>query len=178
MRCTCDQSLKAQQSLKTPVQSYRYSESGLSSVYLVKSIAKTACREHGAGVILPKLGHLHATIAAALASKPQRLAPEEARFLRKALGWSAIDYAKRIGATPETVSRWENGKTPIGPQSERLLRLLAVRHLMIPAFGTSTLEQIETGNGIATPTRLEFQHDSDGWTARKVGKLGGRPKGK
>ncbi|MGQ0732251.1 MAG: helix-turn-helix domain-containing protein [Acidobacteriota bacterium] len=35
--------------------------------------------------------------------------PPEIRFLRKQLGLSGIDLAMHLGATPESVSRWENG---------------------------------------------------------------------
>lgn len=154
-------------------KSYQYKESGLDTVYLLNAVTTQTCRTCGPRLFtLPMVG-LHAAIAAALACKPQRLAPEEARFLRKAIGWAAGAYAARIGATPETVSRWENGKTPMGPQAERLLRLMAVHVLMIPGY---SLVKIEDGHGIAQPTRLEFEHSAKGWAERKAGALGGRPR--
>jgi transcriptional regulator with XRE-family HTH domain len=59
-------------------------------------------------------------------AKDARLSGAEVRFLRKVLGWSASDFAAHMGATPETVSRWETDTTPIGPQADRLLRLMVM----------------------------------------------------
>ena len=39
--------------------------------------------------------------------------PETFRFMRKALGMKAADLAALLDLTPETVSRWENGKGTI-----------------------------------------------------------------
>lgn len=45
-------------------------------------------------------------------------------FLRKYMGWASADLAHRIGVTPESVSRWENGHEPIGAVPDRTLRLM------------------------------------------------------
>jgi DNA-binding transcriptional regulator YiaG len=77
-------------------------------------------------VLLPNLEGLHQAIARALVSKPARLAGAEVRFLRKVLGWSGADFAEHMGTSAETVSRWETGVAPIGPQADRLLRLMVL----------------------------------------------------
>lgn len=41
--------------------------------------------------------------------------------LRKELGWSQVELAKRIGVTKQTVSNWENEN--IQPSIEMLIRL-------------------------------------------------------
>jgi putative zinc finger/helix-turn-helix YgiT family protein len=76
---------------------------------------------------IPAIEGLHRQIAAAVIRKKGRLAPAEIRFLRKWLGWSGVDFAKRTGTKPETVSRWENGRTLMGPQADRLLRVLVAK---------------------------------------------------
>ena len=48
--------------------------------------------------------------------KKRRLAPEEIKFLRKSLGWAGVDFAKHMGATPETVSRWETARCRWAPR--------------------------------------------------------------
>jgi DNA-binding transcriptional regulator YiaG len=63
-------------------------------------------------------------IARAVISKNDRLTPAEIRFLRKHLGWTGAEFAAHFGAARETVSRWENGSTPMGPTAERLLRMI------------------------------------------------------
>ncbi len=75
---------------------------------------------------IPKLAGLHKALAERVATAAHRLAPGEIRFLRKHLGWSGKDFARHFGVAPETVSRWENGKKPMGATAERLLRMSAL----------------------------------------------------
>lgn len=103
---------------------HRYVESGLKNVIL-KNIEMFICRECGEEEIgFPNLQQLHNLISNVIASQEQRLLPEEIRFLRSHLGFSGSDFAKAIGVTPETVSRWENGHEEMKISHERLLRIL------------------------------------------------------
>jgi putative zinc finger/helix-turn-helix YgiT family protein len=98
---------------------------GLSGVRLHTLVAR--CPKCGAfEVLIPDLEGLHRAIARALVAKRPRLAAEEIRFLRKVLGWSGADFAEHMGTSAETVSRWEHGALPIGPQADRLLRLMVL----------------------------------------------------
>ena len=54
---------------------------------------------------------LSTAIAMARILIPMKFSGKEIRFLRKALGLKAKEFAKLIGITPETVSRWESGQT-------------------------------------------------------------------
>jgi len=45
------------------------------------------------------------------------------------LKWTTRELAGRLGVREETVSRWEHDREPIGPGSEKLLRLIAVELL-------------------------------------------------
>ena len=82
---------------------------------------------------MPAVEELHHAIARAIIAKRQRLTSKETRFLRKQLGLSGIELATHLGATPESVSRWEHGRTPMGVTADRLLRLMVV-----VAHGTCT----------------------------------------
>ena len=75
-------------------------------------------------VEIPRVEKLHKAIAGALVRKAARLSGAEVRFLRSQLGYSGADFAKVIGVSASTVSRWENEHEPIGPQADRLLRLM------------------------------------------------------
>jgi putative zinc finger/helix-turn-helix YgiT family protein len=98
---------------------------GLPGVRLNTLVAR--CAKCGAfEVIVPNLEGLHQAIARKLVAKEARLAGPEIRFLRKVLGLSGTDFAEHMGTTAETVSRWENDATPIGPQADRLLRLMVM----------------------------------------------------
>jgi DNA-binding transcriptional regulator YiaG len=76
--------------------------------------------------MVPNLEGLHQALARALVKKEARLGGDEIRFLRKVLGWSGADFSEHMGTSAETVSRWETGATPIGPQADRLLRLMVM----------------------------------------------------
>lgn len=87
----------------------------------------TRCRKCDAyEVLLPNLEELHRAIARTIVGKAARLSGDQVRFLRKVLGWSGADFAAHMGTTAETVSRWETDTTPIGPQADRLLRLMVM----------------------------------------------------
>lgn len=76
-------------------------------------------------VDVPNIAGLHRCLAEAVGTKPGRLAPDEIRFLRKHLGWSGADFARRFRTTPQTVTRWEKGEIKMKTQAELLLRVLA-----------------------------------------------------
>jgi len=145
--------------------SYRYAESGLPNMVLVDAVTITTCTKCGETYVgLQAIETLHREIAHALLLKKGRLAAEEIRFLRKWLGWSGSDFAKRMGTAPETVSRWENGKTPIGPQADRLLRVLVSRSDQVMEYPDAVLEQIATDKGSAKPVTVQFKHEAKkGW---------------
>ena len=110
--------------MKTKRENYRYDAVGLPGITL-KDIEVSRCQKCGEyEVAIPQIEDLHRTIARAVISKRERLTSAEIRFLRKFLGWSGADFAAHVGTTPETVSRWENGGTPMGVTADRLLRLM------------------------------------------------------
>jgi len=127
------------------VATHHYTECGLSRIYL-KEIPVRRCS--GCGVVTVRikgLGSLHRTIALAVLSKVDRLEGEEVRFLRKHVGLSGKDFARRMGVTPEMVSRWENakdGKFMIGAGADRLLRLLVKTMDQIESYPVEKLDQI------------------------------------
>jgi DNA-binding transcriptional regulator YiaG len=105
---------------------YRFAESGLKNVRLA-GIELIRCRRCGnVDPILPKLTEIMKVLALAVIGKPGQLAGEEARFLRKFLNKPADEFAKLLGVDATTLSRWENNHQPIGPQSDRLIRCVAL----------------------------------------------------
>ena len=77
-------------------------------------------------VEIPRLAQLHRVIAQAIAVRPVRLTGPEIRFLRTYIGWSGRDFARRFNKSPETISRWENGKRAMDPMADVQLRLWVV----------------------------------------------------
>ena len=146
--------------MQTHRENYQYTASGLPHVTL-QQVEVSRCPNCGeTEVAIPHIEALHRAIANALVRKPTRLAPAEIRFLRKSLGWSGSDFAKRIGATPATVSRWEHGKTPMGPMAERLLRLLVVTEVPVQKYSTDLLGELDTASQTrAMPLGAQMQDD-------------------
>ena len=95
-------------------------------VVLVSSVTETSCEKCGKrlSIIIPDLQGLIAAMATTRITKPRKLSGSDIRFLRKALTLTGKELAGHLDVAPETVSRWENDREPIGTKNERLLRML------------------------------------------------------
>lgn len=114
-------------------------------------------------VVIPAMEALHRAIAHALAKSPVRLSAGEVRFLRTYLGYSSTDFARAMGVTPETVSRWESKRDPqqMAPTADRLLRFMALQDKRIESYGLESAGTRErTGSA---PLRLKST--TAGWAA-------------
>lgn len=104
---------------------YRYTESGLTNVWLANgfTLRKT---KYGGGVSIHDVDGLHRALAQALANK-SRLTGTEVRFLRKEMGLSQRGLGELLGVTDQAVALWERkGRLP--KTADRLLRLIYVEH--------------------------------------------------
>jgi len=108
-------------------QEWHYRESGLDDVLLTNITLRVCTRCSIRRPLIPAMDRIHETIARALALKSEALTGAELRFLRKQLGMSAKGWAALMHVAPETLSRWENGASVVGPQSDVLARLLYLR---------------------------------------------------
>ncbi len=86
-------------------------------------------------------------IARELAEAGER-SGEAFRFMRKAAGVPGKELAELFDVTPETVSRWENGKTPV----ER--RALALLTAIVSDAQGGTPSTIERLRGLQAPKKL------------------------
>ncbi len=79
-------------------------------------------------VVIPRIEEVHDQIARAIVAKDGVLSAGEIRFLRTHMGYSGRDFAKVMGVSPETVSRWERENAPqaMGGPAEKLLRLVVL----------------------------------------------------
>lgn len=145
-------------------ENHRYTESGLPNVVLV-GVEVEHCENCGENLVsIPHIEELHRTLAMALIRHPGRLAPTEIRFLRKWLGWSGVDFAKHMGVTPETVSRWEsveNGKA-MGGTAERLLRLAVAHGQPIDEYPIDMLVEVSDDQVPKSPL-LAMKPERSGW---------------
>jgi putative zinc finger/helix-turn-helix YgiT family protein len=152
--------------MKSGRENYRYTACGLDSVTLM-NVEVRRCPECGEyEVEIPRFDELHRLIAQTVASKKERLTPQEIRFLRKYLGFSGVDFAATLDVTPETVSRWENGKKQMSPVAERALRLMVFVREPIAEYPLEKLAEIAQGE--AVPLRMKFRESRAHWKAETV----------
>lgn len=153
-------------SMKSRKENYRYDECGLSHVTLVGLEVMRCVNCGNVEIAIPRIESLHRLIARAVIEKATRFTGEEVRFLRKSLGWSGADFARHMGVSDETVSRWENNAAPIGPQADRLLRLIVAQGRTPIRYSTERLANIDAKQ--ATTTRLALESRRDEWTLRSA----------
>ncbi len=126
----------------------------------VEILRCTGCDE--SEVVIPRILELHRLIATDIAQVPRRLTPAEVRFLRKWLKRTGLELAALCRVTPATVSRWENGRTPIGSTAEQLLRLLVLSSDPAGRLGLADLPLTITK---ARPKALDLRPAAKGWKA-------------
>jgi putative zinc finger/helix-turn-helix YgiT family protein len=147
--------------MKVGRENVKYDASGLPGITL-ENIEVRRCPGCGEyEVVIPRLEELHALIATAILQKSARLTGDEIRYLRKFLGWSGADFARMIGAKPETVSRWETGNAAMGVQADRLLRLMVAHLKPVQDYGADRIKN--TATVPAKPARLKLTNDAKGW---------------
>jgi putative zinc finger/helix-turn-helix YgiT family protein len=142
---------------------YHYTESGLSRIYL-KGIDALECTNSECGdeeITIPNIEKLHEVIAMTIASQKNKLLPEEIKYLRTYLGFSGADFAKKIGVSAETISRWEKGSVNMKESVERFLRVLVLSN--IGPF--REYDELETFATVArkTPVKREFKAKKETW---------------
>lgn len=122
---------------------WRYWESGLNNVIL-KNLTVRVCKCGEEMPELPSIKRLHLVIGYALVKKPAPLAPEEFRFLRKSLRFTAKDFAERLGINAVTLSHWENGVQKISPPADRFIRTLWLLKHVKPTTVAQSVEELIT----------------------------------
>lgn len=98
---------------------------GIPGVTLINAAEETVCAACGTrySIAIPDLAGLIRAVAVARIKNPLKLSGAEIRFLRSAAELSGTELATLLEVRKETVSRWENAREPIGPTSEKLLRV-------------------------------------------------------
>lgn len=144
-------------------ENHRYAESGLPNVVL-QDILVRRCPNCGAHLVsLPRLAELHRCLALVLINKKGRLSPQEVRFLRKSLGWSGADFARKFHVRPEQVSRWESdsSRTKMSISNELLLRSMVAHGNRVEDY-PDKLDVVATVDN-AESSLLSLRRKGEGW---------------
>lgn len=72
---------------------------------------------------IPYMDGLVSAVAMLRIKEPMKLFGKDIKFLRKAAELTAVSLARILEVSPETLSRWENDRAPIGAAAEKLFRL-------------------------------------------------------
>ncbi|MBL6991832.1 MAG: helix-turn-helix domain-containing protein [Bacteriovoracaceae bacterium] len=110
---------------------HHYVDCGLNNIYIAGT-CKYKCTNQSCGedeIAIPNIFDLHELIAQTIATQKHKLLPQEIRFLRTHLGFSGVDFSKRIGVAAETISRWEKGTQKMSLTHEKLLRIMVLAKL-------------------------------------------------
>jgi len=150
--------------MKARKEDHRYDECGLKYITLVGVEVARCPRCGNYEISTPHLEELHRLLARVLIEKSTRFTGDEVRFLRKSPGWSGSDFAEYMGVAGETVSRWENDAAPIGPQADRLLRVLVAQGRLTIRYPTERLAKIDSKK--ATATRVTLIARNQRWSVR------------
>jgi putative zinc finger/helix-turn-helix YgiT family protein len=146
--------------MKSTRENRKYDFSGLDGVTLlgVEVLRCSVCGEEEIGI--PNIEGLHAALARHLAERKERLMPNEVRFLRKHLGLSTQDFARRMGVARETVARWESISEPLRMKTatERLLRLMVLLERPVDHY-PDELDETATKEPRPLKTVLRFVRD-------------------
>ena len=150
---------------------YRFSESGLSNVFLRGVEVQVCAKCKSESPRIPNHEDLMRTISVALIDKPFELAGDEVRFLRKYLGEGGIAFAQMLGIDRSHLSRVENGAMAISKQTDRLVRTLAL--VRDPALldklnrlgrYEAILERLSTIEPETNAVRVQLDHAKGGYT--------------
>src|ERR1019366_7390172 len=89
------------------------------------------------GVTVPDAEELAAAVSLALCFMPLRLSGAEIRFVRRVMGMTGQELAAAVEMSPETLSRWENGKQEVGGWADKAIRMAAILRLQDRAPASS-----------------------------------------
>lgn len=153
--------------MQVTTENYAYQASDDLPHVTLQNIKVGRCPRCGEeSVAIPKMEQLHQAIAESLAKKKTKLLPPEIRFLRKHLGWSGADLARQFSVTVETVSRWENGRSPMSPTAEKLLRMCTLYLDPIDDYSNPSLQ--EFGIQDTQSPRIRFAIVDNQWQPEEL----------
>lgn len=122
-------------------------------------------------VSIPAIDELNKMIATDVINKKERLNGAEIRFLRSYLGYSGADFAKLIGSSPATVSRWESDSQDIGHHADLLLRTMIALDKKVEEYPIASLADVgemKVDKGAKKKPQRGFTNAAKKWKATEL----------
>ena len=112
-------------------------------------------------VEVPNLHELAASAAVARCLMPIRLRGHEIKAIRKIMGCTQAELAKKMGeqTAVETVSRWESEAQLMGGYAEKVLRLLVCENLKAEAPGIGYMASMIADMIVIDPWKVNAQFE-------------------
>lgn len=144
---------------------HHYRACGLDDVYLLNgfTIEET---DYGRGVSVHNVEDLHRAIGLRVISNKKPVSAREFRFLRKQMGFTQEQLAKRLRVDGQTVARYEKDQTAIPGSTDAVMRFLYAVYL-IPADQrmqvlTELAEELEERDS-KSGRAMYFRQTNHGW---------------
>ncbi len=146
-----------------------YEECGLPYVFL-KNIYTERCECGQIFRTIPKMAELHRLLALQLVRKSGPLENFEIAYLRKSLGWSKADLARKLHVQRTQPSKWEREENPtkMNPQNDLLLRALVAVNNRITSY-VDHMEDLDVKSTRPHVHRtVEASIDEKGWHTEEL----------
>lgn len=144
---------------------HHYKACGLDDVYLLNGFTVEET-DYGRGVSVHNVEDLHQAIGLRVISDKKPLSAREFRFLRKQMGFTQEQLAKRLRVDAQTVARYEKDQTAIPGATDAVLRFLYAVYLIPEAQRMEVLnelaEELEDRNSDAGRA-MYFRQTKHGW---------------
>lgn len=118
-------------------------------------------------VEIPRIVELNRLLSRVLICQSTRLTGPQIRFLRKHLSLSGTEFARRMGVSKSTVSRWESDKQKIGSSNDRLLRMMVAYEEPVEDY-TERLSDVAREEPDAQNMRVNIREADERWEADRA----------
>lgn len=144
-----------------------YRGCGLDNIYLCNGYEKETV-DGEEFIHVKDVEDLHKAIASHLVQNRKALAGAEIKFIRRVMNLTQSELARRIGATSQTVARWEKEQTEMPGAADLMLRVSFLVSLMDPEHFAAmvknlplALEQMDEAKDM--PVQFRHTHGSEIW---------------
>ena len=143
-------------------QPLHYMQCGLDDVYLMNGYTRHET-PYGGGVSVEDVDGLHHAIARNIIRHKGLLGAKEIRFLRKLMGFTQADLARKLRCDTQSVARWEKGQTEVNGASDLCIRAFYIGR---ESQDVNLLELADELAGLNITDFPQYFTDTDeGWQA-------------